>query len=77
VSLVAPSDRAPEPLGPRRLNFVDLHEDDFEELAYLVILLDHPNAIRLHAPDDGADAAEFDGSAYTRCWQSKRFTGSV
>ncbi len=66
------------PLGPRRFDFDVLGDDDFELLTYLVVLLEHPDALRLRAPDFGADAAlrREDGS-YGRCWQSKRFTKQV
>ncbi|MGD0165900.1 MAG: hypothetical protein ABSC51_01225 [Gaiellaceae bacterium] len=67
-----------QPLGPRRLDFSALSDDDFEELAYLVVLLDHEDAIRLRAPDLGADSAlPLSDRTYARCWQAKRFTGSI
>lgn len=67
-----------EPLGPQRLNFEGLHDEDFEELVYLVILLNDPEAVRVRAPDFGADAAlPNDAGGYARCWQAKRFTGSI
>lgn len=69
---------AKAPLGPRRFDYDQLSDDDFELLVYLVVLLEHSDAIRLRAPDKGADAAlpEPDG-AYSHCWQSKRFTKQV
>lgn len=69
---------AKPPLGPRRFDFDLLSDNDFELLVYLVVLLEHADAIRLRAPDYGADAALpiADGS-YERCWQSKRFTKQV
>lgn len=70
---------APEPpLGPRRLDFTALTDDDFELLCYLVVLIEFPDAVRLRAPDLGADSAlPTNGSGYTRCWQTKRFTEHV
>ena len=70
---------AEQPLGPRRLDLALLSDDDFELLCYLVVLLDFPDAVRLRAPDLGADSAlPGDPSrTYARCWQAKRFTGHV
>lgn len=70
---------AEQPLGPRRLDFTALGDDDFELLCYLVVLLDFPEAVRLRAPERGADSALAGGEAraYARCWQAKRFTGHV
>jgi hypothetical protein len=71
------SDEAVSARGPRRFDFHGLSDDDFEELCVLVVLLEHPEAIRLRAPDNGADSALPEGSdrRYTRCWQAKRFAG--
>jgi hypothetical protein len=68
-----------KPLGPRRLDFGALTDDDFEVLCYLVVLLEFPDAVRLRAPDLGADSAlpGGDDRKYARCWQSKCFTGHV
>jgi hypothetical protein len=70
---------AEQPLGPRRLDFTVLNDDDFELLCYLVVLLEFPEAIRLRAPDCGADSALPEGATrtYARCWQAKRFTGHI
>lgn len=70
---------AAQPLGPRRLDFTVLSDDDFELLCYLVVLLDFPGAVRLRAPDLGADSAlpEEPTRTYARCWQAKRFTGHI
>jgi hypothetical protein len=67
------------PLGPRHLDFGALTDDDFEVFCYLVVLLEFPDAVRLRAPDLGADSALPAGAAraYKRCWQAKRFTGHV
>jgi hypothetical protein len=82
-----PTGRAPtlslvngeQPLGPRRLDFGALSDDDFEVLCYLVVLLEFPDAVRLRAPDLGADSAlpASTGRDYVRCWQAKRFTGHI
>jgi hypothetical protein len=48
---------AEQPLGARRLDFSALDDDDFELLVYLVVLSEFPEAIRLRAPDKGADSA--------------------
>lgn len=67
-----------QPLGPRRFDFGLLDDGDFELLSYLVVLLQHDDAIRLRAPDKGADAAlPRPNRTYSRCWQSKRFTGHI
>jgi hypothetical protein len=68
-----------KPLGPRRLDFGALTDDDFEVLSYLVVLLEFRDAVRLRAPDLGADSALPAGAnrTYKRCWQAKRFTGHV
>jgi hypothetical protein len=65
--------------GPRRFDFHGLSDDAFEELCFLVVLLEHPEAIRLRAPDNGADAALPEGAnrRYTRCWQAKRFGNQI
>jgi hypothetical protein len=62
-----------KPLGPRCLDFGALTDDDFEVLSYLVVLLEFPDAVRLRAPDLGADSALPAGAdrKYTRCWQAK------
>lgn len=67
------------PLGPRQFDFTSLSNDDFELLSYLVVLLEFPAAVRLHAPDLGADHALPEGRSrdYARCWQAKRFTGHI
>lgn len=39
-----------KPLGPRRLDFGALTDDDFEVLCYLVVLMEFPDAVRLRAP---------------------------
>jgi hypothetical protein len=46
-----------EPLGPRRLDFGVLSDDDFELLCYLIVVVEFPAAVRLRAPDRGADSA--------------------
>lgn len=68
-----------QPLGPRRLDFRDLTADDFERLCYFIIQLEFPEAVRLEAPDGGADIVlpEGPGRGYRRCWQAKRFTGHI
>src|SRR5919106_5283828 len=70
---------AEQPLGPRRLDFTVLSDEDFELLCYLVVLLEFPDAVRLRAPDGGADSALPEGAirVYVRCWQAKRFTGHI
>lgn len=70
---------AEHPLGPRRLDFTILRDEDFELLCYLVVLLDFSDAVRLRAPDRGADSALPEGAIrrYARCWQAKRFTGHI
>lgn len=70
---------AEQPLGPRRLDFTVLSDDDFELLSYLVVLMEFPGAVRFHAPDRGADSAlpEGESRACRRCWQAKRFTGHI
>lgn len=70
---------AEQPLGPRRLDFGALSDDDFELLCYLVVLLEFPDSVRLRAPERGADSALPGGETrnYARCWQAKRFTGHI
>ena len=71
--------KSEQPLGPRRLDFSLLSDEDFELLCYLIVAIDFPDAVPLRAPDGGADTALPSGSAraYERCWQAKRFTGHI
>jgi hypothetical protein len=66
------------PLGPRRFDFGRLPADDYEELCYLVVAIEFPQAVRLANPDGGLDSGipRADG-AFSRCWQAKRFTGDI
>lgn len=66
------------PLGPRRFDFGRLPADDYEELCYLVVAIEFPQAVRLANPDGGLDAGipHADGTFF-RCWQAKRFTGDI
>jgi hypothetical protein len=70
---------ARQPLGPPQIDFRPLNDEDFENLCFLLILLEYPKAERIQAPDGGADAvlAAAEAGAYERCWQMKRFTGRV
>lgn len=78
MSGVKEAPRPEEPLGPRAFNFDLLDDDDFELLGYLLTQLEHPAAVRVAAPDKGADwvlpAAE---GGYERAWQAKRFTRNL
>lgn len=71
------STAARDPLGPRRLTFAGMSDDDFEEFVYLVVLIEFPEAIRLHAPEGGADSVLKAGEKYVRCWQAKRYVSNI
>lgn len=68
-----------QPLGPRRLNLGALTDEDFEEVCFLVVRLEFPEAIKLDNPDGGADSAlpSEDRATYLRCWQAKRYTEHI
>jgi hypothetical protein len=68
-----------QPLGPRKLDLGGLTDEDFELLCMLVVLLECPEAVKVANPDGGADAALASGPnrVYVRCWQFKRFTGTI
>ncbi len=76
---VPPQPLGLRPLGPQRFDFHGLSADDFELLCFLAIALEQPDAIRLRAPDRGADAALPVGRdrRYERCWQCKRFGARI
>ena len=71
-------DEPVQPLGRRRLDFTLLSDDEFEVFCFLVVQIEFPNARRLRAPDNGADAilSAADGTP-ERCWQFKRYSGSI
>jgi hypothetical protein len=67
-----------QPLGPRRLDLTALSPDDFELLCAWVVAISHPDAMHVANPDGGADTAlRRDEGGWQRCWQAKRFTGSI
>lgn len=67
------------PLGPRQLDFGQLDPSDFEAFCHRLVHAAHPRARRLRAPDRGADSLlpAFDGGAWVRAWQYKRFGDSA
>jgi hypothetical protein len=68
-----------QPLGPRKLDLGALTDEDFELLCFLVVLLEHAEAVKLANPDGGADAALPTSTSrdYARCWQFKRYPGTI
>jgi hypothetical protein len=69
-----------QPLGPPPIDFRLLSGENFEDLCVLVILMEHPAAERIRAPDGGADVVLASATApgkFDRCWQVKRFTGQI
>lgn len=52
----------------------DLSADDFEQLAYTIVLKQHPRAQKLKAPDFGADVLDDAAAKKPRVWQVKHFT---
>jgi hypothetical protein len=69
-----------QPLGPPPIDFRLLSDENFEDLCVLVILMEHPTAERVRAPDGGADAVLASATApgqFERCWQVKRFIGRI
>lgn len=66
------------PRGPRRPVLGSLSDEDFEEICYLIVQLEHRNAFSTANPDKGADVllrgAE---GTYLRAWQAKRYTGQI
>lgn len=65
------------PRGPEQYPYVDLAQDAFEELCYLVVREDYPDANRLRAPDGGLDIILSVGDTVVRGWQVKRHTASI
>lgn len=67
-----------QPVGRRRLDLAALSPDEFEQLCYLAIEIEHKDAVHIANPDCGVDVGlPTADRAWARCWQSKRFTGSV
>jgi hypothetical protein len=69
-----------QPLGPPSIDFRLLSGENFEDLCVLVVLMEHPAAERIRAPDGGADVVLASASTpgrFERCWQVKRFTGQI
>jgi hypothetical protein len=61
-----------------RFDFGRLPADAYEELCYLVVAIEFPQAVRLANPDGGLDSGiPHAGGTFSRCWQAKRFTGDI
>jgi hypothetical protein len=68
------------PLGPRKFNVAGQHDEDFDELCFQLIRLEFPGAVKMRAPDGGADALlprQGTADGYERCWQAKRYPGDI
>lgn len=67
------------PITPDRFRFGEQSDDDFDELTYRLILLEHPRAVKMAAPDGGLDTLlPLPGrDGYERGWQAKRYTGNI
>lgn len=67
-----------KPLGPRRFNFEELSNSDFEELCHELIRLECPEVAKTAAPDGGADSLlPLAQGGWEHAWQAKRFTGTI
>ena len=67
------------PLGPRKFDLAAQHDEDFDELCFRLIRLEFRDAVKLRAPDGGADTL-LPGPAretYERCWQAKRYPDKI
>jgi hypothetical protein len=67
------------PITPDRFRFAEQSDDDFDELTYRLIMLEHPRAVKMAAPDGGLDTLlPLPGrDGYSRGWQAKRYTGNI
>ncbi|HST70127.1 MAG TPA: hypothetical protein VLI94_10760 [Solirubrobacterales bacterium] len=67
-----------KPLGPRKFDFKDLTDDDFEEMCHELIRLEWPEVVKTAAPDGGADSLlPKKKKGWKRAWQAKRYTGTI
>lgn len=73
-----PSAPSEIPRARRTFRLDDLSADDFEMLCFLVVGIEHREAVRFKAPDGGADSGlPTPERKWTRCWQSKRYTQQI
>ncbi|HEU5062756.1 MAG TPA: hypothetical protein VFT79_06340 [Solirubrobacterales bacterium] len=67
-----------KPLGPRKFDFRELTDDDFEEMCHELIRLESPAVVKTAAPDGGADSLlPKNQKGWERAWQAKRYTGTI
>ncbi len=66
------------PHGVRRFNFLDLHDEEFEELTFLLGHLEEPDLVRPADPDLGLDGVVLgaEDEPAPRGFQAKHFTGT-
>jgi hypothetical protein len=58
-------------------DLADLTPQDFEQLVYAVVRREHPDAVKLAAPDFGADVVDDPASKKPRVWQVKHYPDDI
>lgn len=67
-----------KPLGPRKFDFGELTDEDFEEMCHELVRLEWPDVVKTAAPDGGADTLlPLKEGGWERAWQAKRYTGTI